>query len=396
LTFRQYVYKFIQGNSLGKKKCIFYIFILLFVFTGIFSCKNPGLWGVLDNQMNGDTTPGPTPVTTEPSYDPTTEPTAEPTPQELIVYDDALNGWSDWSWGSNVNFTSTGKVYEGIRAISYNMISGWCGLSVCKDTGTVDLQSYSHLSFYIIGDTMGDQQLKLELRDNGDFIIGNQIPVNDYIEEGAVSGTIWRKVDIPVAAIYEGAAQCVRINIISLQGLPQPAVYIDIIKFYYTTGGATPVPTADPTPTPTPGGGFKVQYRCGDTNASNNEIKPHFIIVNQDTSYYPLYQFKIRYYYKIDGSGPEVFHCDYATIGNLNITGTFQSEYLEIGFSLSAGDLPGLGTSGEVQIRFHKSDYTDYNESNDYSFDPMKTDYTDWNKVTLYHNSTLVWGTEPP
>jgi hypothetical protein len=98
----------------------------------------------------------------------------------------------------------------------------------------------------------------------------------------------------------------------------------------------------------------------------------------------------------LEGSGPEVFHCDYATAGYTNVTGNFQSGCLEIGFTMSAGNLPGLGTSGEVQIRFHKNDYTNYNESNDYSFDPTKAMfYADWNKVTLYHNSILVWGNEP-
>jgi hypothetical protein len=238
LTFEQYVYKFIQGNTLGVKSHTIFIFVFIFIFAAIVSCHNPGLWGVLDYQMNGDTTPGPTPVTTIPSDEPTQEPTVEPTPEALIVYDDALNGWTDWSWGSSVIFNITFDVYEGTNAILYNMTGGWCGFSVHKDTGTVDLESYSHLSFYIkSSQIMGNQQLKVELRNAMDQMIGNEVLVNDYIEGGAISGTTWRQVDIPIAAFYEGAAECVRINIVSLSAMPQTAVYIDIIQFYYTTGG---------------------------------------------------------------------------------------------------------------------------------------------------------------
>jgi len=47
------------------------------------------------------------------------------------------------------------------------------------------------------------------------------------------------------------------------------------------------------------------------------------------------------------------------------------------------------------EIRFAKSDWSNYNETGDYSFDPTKISFTDWNHVTLYRNGVLVWGTEP-
>ena len=55
---------------------------------------------------------------------------------------------------------------------------------------------------------------------------------------------------------------------------------------------------------------------------------------------------------------------------------------------------PG-GTSGEIQNRFSKQDWSNYDERNDYSFDPSKTTYQDWTRVTLYRNGVLVWGVEP-
>jgi hypothetical protein len=45
--------------------------------------------------------------------------------------------------------------------------------------------------------------------------------------------------------------------------------------------------------------------------------------------------------------------------------------------------------------RMNKSDWQNFNEANDYSYDGTKTSFADWNKVTLYRNGTLVWGVEP-
>jgi len=53
------------------------------------------------------------------------------------------------------------------------------------------------------------------------------------------------------------------------------------------------------------------------------------------------------------------------------------------------------GRSGEIQTRFSKSDWANYSETGDYSYDPTKTAFADWSKVTLYRNGVLVWGTEP-
>ncbi|MBN1699088.1 MAG: PT domain-containing protein, partial [Spirochaetales bacterium] len=162
------------------------------------------------------------------------------------------------------------------------------------------------------------------------------------------------------------------------------------------TAEPTEEPTAEPTALPTPGGGgLAVQYQCGDTNATNTEIKPHFIIVNLDTAAHPLSEMKIRYYYTLEGSGPETVYIDYAAVGLGNVTASFQTGYLEVGFTAEAGDLPASDNSGEIHVRFHKNDWTAYNEANDYSFDASKTAYTDWENVTLYFNGTLVWGYEP-
>jgi hypothetical protein len=147
-----------------------------------------------------------------------------------------------------------------------------------------------------------------------------------------------------------------------------------------------------------------VQYRASDTNARDNQIKPHFNIVNVGTTSIPLHELTIRYWYTSDGNRPEVYWCDYAVIGCSNVTGRFvklsrpelgADSYLEIGFTASAGTLAGNGQTGEIQNRFNKDDYSNYDESDDYSFDPSRTSLSDWMRVTLYHNGGLLWGTDP-
>ena len=49
-----------------------------------------------------------------------------------------------------------------------------------------------------------------------------------------------------------------------------------------------------------------MQYRAADTNAGDNQIKPHFNIVNAGASAVPLSELKVRYWYTIDGNLPQI------------------------------------------------------------------------------------------
>jgi cellulose 1,4-beta-cellobiosidase len=149
---------------------------------------------------------------------------------------------------------------------------------------------------------------------------------------------------------------------------------------------------------------LRVQYRVADPNSPNdNQIKPHFNIVNSGTTSVPLSELTIRYWYTNDGNQPQVYDCDWASRGCSNITATFATippapganTYLQLSFSAGAGTLAPGQQSGEIQTRLHNQNWSNYTEGNDYSYDATKTSFADWNRVTLYRNGTLVWGTEP-
>jgi endoglucanase len=164
----------------------------------------------------------------------------------------------------------------------------------------------------------------------------------------------------------------------------------------------TPQPTATNTPGPTASGGaFKVQYLASSVDPNDNHLRPHLNIVNLSSGAVPLSEFKIRYYFTKESGGAMVWNCDYAVVGCGSLSATFGTlarpgadTYVEIGFT--GGSLPGNGgSSGVIMARMHKSDWQNFSEANDYSYDGTKTSFADWNKVTLYRNGVLVWGVEP-
>jgi endoglucanase len=167
-----------------------------------------------------------------------------------------------------------------------------------------------------------------------------------------------------------------------------------------TPGGPTPTPTSRPTPA---AGTLKAQYRTGDATASTNIIRPLLQLANTGTSPVDLGSITVRYWYTEDSTQPQAWACDFAQVGCANLTARFVTlttprtnadSYLEIGFKAGVTVNPG-GTTGEIQDRFNRADWTNFNQANDYSFNAAATAYADSTRVTLYANGTLVWGTEP-
>ena len=150
--------------------------------------------------------------------------------------------------------------------------------------------------------------------------------------------------------------------------------------------------------------GLVLEYADATTAASSNTPRPHFEIVNNTSASVPLSALTIRYWYTEDGTQTQQFACDYAQVNCSNVTGSFVSltnptstadTYLQVGFTSAAGSLAINGNSGEIQARFNKSDWSNYNQANDYSWSATQTSYASWSLATLYLNGQLVWGTEP-
>lgn len=187
-------------------------------------------------------------------------------------------------------------------------------------------------------------------------------------------------------------------------GLTNGSTYyytVNAVNSIGSSADSTPV-NATPVSIPIPLSQLTLQYRAADTDPANNEMKPYFNLVNNGTTAVNLSDLKIRYYFTKDTTQTINRWIDWAQIGASHIsttvgstTGTNADSYIELSFTAGAGSIAAGGQSGDIQLRIAKNDWSNWNESNDYSFDPSKTSFTNWNKVTLYANNALVWGVEP-
>ncbi len=175
-----------------------------------------------------------------------------------------------------------------------------------------------------------------------------------------------------------------------------------------TTGSSTQAPVATAptgtTPSPTVATGqanLTLAYQNGNTNPTSNQIQIAVKLTNTGSSPISLTDVKFRYWYTADSSQEQIFVCDYATSDCANVQGqvvknptaqTNADTYLEIGFT--SGTLAG-NASTEVKVRIHTSTYTNYNQSNDYSFDSTATNYAPAQHMGLYYKGVLVGGTQP-
>jgi endoglucanase len=150
--------------------------------------------------------------------------------------------------------------------------------------------------------------------------------------------------------------------------------------------------------------GLRIQYRFGQPLApADNHVRPILNVVNGGPSAVPLGELTVRYWYTVDGTRPQVYTCDWAQIGGGHVRSRFVSPgavagadtYLELSFATAAGNVAAGGQTGEIQGRFNKDNWSNYNEADDYSYDATKASFADWNRITLYRNGTLVWGVEP-
>ncbi|QIP88345.1 hydrolase [Streptomyces sp. Tu 2975] len=146
----------------------------------------------------------------------------------------------------------------------------------------------------------------------------------------------------------------------------------------------------------------RVQYR--QSSSGSDQVEPWFKVVNSGSTTLSLSEVRIRYYFKADAGASYTFACSWAVRGCANITGTFGTlaaptadadRYLEIGFRAGAGSLAPGADTGDLQLRFHRSDWRPLDQSDDYSFGPGRTSYGDWTKVTASVGGPTVWGTAP-
>ncbi|MEU0430672.1 glycoside hydrolase family 6 protein [Streptomyces sp. NPDC006290] len=190
-------------------------------------------------------------------------------------------------------------------------------------------------------------------------------------------------------------------------GLAASTTYTYTVKAKDAAGNVSASSTAVSATTKASGGGggtsgLKAQYKNNDSSSGDNGIRPGLKLVNGGSGAVDLSKVTIRYWFTGESSsaGYQTF-CDWAQLGCSTVKTSVSAvspsragadHYLEVGFA--SGSLAAGADSGDLQLRMAKSDWSNFDESNDYSRG-TNTSYADAAKVTVYVSGTLVWGTEP-
>ncbi|MFE4918744.1 glycoside hydrolase family 48 protein [Streptomyces sp. NPDC056661] len=191
------------------------------------------------------------------------------------------------------------------------------------------------------------------------------------------------------------------------QGLAAATAYSYAVAARDAGGNTSALSTTVSATTKSGGGGtgsVKVQYKNTDSSAGDNQIRLGLQIVNTGSAPVDLSTVKVRYWFSSE-AGASTFstYCDYAALGSSNINHTVVTvsspktgadHYLEVGFTGGAGSLAAGVSTGEVQLRLNKSDWSNFNEADDYSR-ATNTAYADAPRLAAYVGSALAWGVEP-
>ncbi|KNY26785.1 cohesin domain-containing protein [Pseudobacteroides cellulosolvens] len=182
-----------------------------------------------------------------------------------------------------------------------------------------------------------------------------------------------------------------------------------------TKPGNTPTITKPATPTkpantPTPvqvNSDLKLLFSNNGAAASSNQIYMNMKLQNTGSSTYDLSKITIRYFYTSDDDKALTYYSDYVSIGsasatfnNLSPVHAKANKYIEI--KLASGTLGAAGaqwpSQSEVTIqgRVAKADWTNVDQSNDYSYPGSMSQFGENKLVAVYYNGALVYGTPPP
>lgn len=136
---------------------------------------------------------------------------------DVTVYDDALAaGWQNWSWNTDVNFSSTAYVYSGSHSMYVSHYGYWDGVYL-HATSPAPVSTVEKIRFRIHGGPAGGQKINfcgyrapgeiaglVTITLTSDWTL-HEIPVGDVGLSGSdvVSGLVWQiNMDGPLATYY--------------------------------------------------------------------------------------------------------------------------------------------------------------------------------------------------
>ena len=150
---------------------------------------------------------------------------------------------------------------------------------------------------------------------------------------------------------------------------------------------------------------LSVRGRSTSAGVQTNTIGFVLQVANDGSTPITLSDLELRYWIRPGSLGPtgnisQLVDIDYAAVGAANVKAQISQPNrlgmaaVRLQFADGAGSIRPYTSSGDIAVRVHKSDWSAYDQSGNFSFS-SNTNLTDWDHVGLYRGGVLVWGSEP-
>ena len=192
---------------------------------------------------------------------------------------------------------------------------------------------------------------------------------------------------------------------VTVTGLQPASEYRFTVRARDAAGNQSPTsPGLTVLTAPRPGAPtLTARYLNLDWSPGDNQIRPGIQLDNSGATAVPLRGVSVRYWFTRDGGAPAVnAWCDWAQVGCATVTRRVvplpaaragADAYLEVGFS--SGTLAPNSSTGQLQLRMSKADWSRFTEPDDHSFRPNAPGYATNARITVYVDGVKVAGTEP-
>ncbi len=166
------------------------------------------------------------------------------------------------------------------------------------------------------------------------------------------------------------------------------------------------IPTITPTPTFINNLNLVCEYFSSNTNSYSNTIYINLKITSNSSTNIDLSKMKIKYWYTCEPDNNNenciIDYCGIMPYGiNINDKTKYNIERINMAnqnrvLVLSFLDPGQLSTNNfiELKARIYKNDWSNYLQTNDYSFG-NHNNYNIWRKITIYYEDKIIWGYEP-
>lgn len=148
---------------------------------------------------------------------------------------------------------------------------------------------------------------------------------------------------------------------------------------------------------------LKVKAWSAAQNNAANTISTYLSLRNEGNMSVSYGDLSVRYWFSAEDSSPLNAWIDYAKLGSSNIQRSFQllspartgaDHYFEIKINPLLGDLYPGSSTGNIQYRLAKTDWSAFTQANDHSWKaPAPLAVND--HITVYYQGQLIHGTEP-